>query len=422
MNKMKSEKKYESKHLASISLGIMGAGFVATMPLQGAWWGQLLQGGFEAGLVGGLADWFAVTALFRHPLGLPIPHTALLPKNRKKMTNAIVSVVKDEWLSKESIQDKIQKVSFTDRFISVAEKQITSESLRKGIVSVSEQFVQKIEVEKLVPLVEKELRKALHSFDMKRVIEGLIEQVIRKEYDQKALDYILDRVEEWGRKEETSLRLGRIALEALDNIKLDGILQFALKSFQSFLNEEKLGGILQSLLLSILGSMKEEDNPNRHAILSRVREELEKAKTNDSMISEVNSLKDQFVTDMNMTQALTDMLNQGKEKALRFIHDPAYTDTYVLPFLANMLQKLKQDEERLNKMEQWVHQQITNLIEENHEKIGSLVQENLDKLDNETLINMVENKIGKDIQWIRVNGAVCGFMIGLALTAIEWIF
>lgn len=66
--------------MATISLAIMGVGFVATMPFGDSIWGQLLQGGFEAGLVGGLADWFAVTALFRHPLGIPIPHTALLPK------------------------------------------------------------------------------------------------------------------------------------------------------------------------------------------------------------------------------------------------------------------------------------------------------------------------------------------------------
>ena len=75
-------------------------------------WIDLLHGGFEAGLVGGLADWFAVTALFRHPLGLPIPHTALLPNNRKRMTNALVSILRNDWLSKESIQEKVKHHSF----------------------------------------------------------------------------------------------------------------------------------------------------------------------------------------------------------------------------------------------------------------------------------------------------------------------
>ena len=59
------------------------------------------------------------------------------------------------------------------------------------------------------------------------------------------------------------------------------------------------------------------------------------------------------------------------------------------------------------------------LVENNHSKIGKLVKENLDKLDDKTLIEMIENNVGKDLQWIRVNGAVCGFMIGLVLEGIK---
>ena len=72
--------KKEAKYIATVSLGVMGAGFLATLPapVSSTVWGTFLQGGFEAGVVGGLADWFAVSALFRHPLGIPIPHTALI--------------------------------------------------------------------------------------------------------------------------------------------------------------------------------------------------------------------------------------------------------------------------------------------------------------------------------------------------------
>src|SRR5919205_2901935 len=106
------KQKNKSHHLATISLIIMGIGFIATIPLQDSFWGNILQGGFEAGLVGGLADWFAVTALFRHPLGIPIPHTALLPKNREKITKALVSTVENELLSKETIIARLQQIRF----------------------------------------------------------------------------------------------------------------------------------------------------------------------------------------------------------------------------------------------------------------------------------------------------------------------
>ena len=78
---MKKEKAKGTRKIAKYSLIGMGAGFLVTAPFQEWTWVELLHGGFEAGLVGGLADWFAVTALFRHPLGIKIPHTALLPNN-----------------------------------------------------------------------------------------------------------------------------------------------------------------------------------------------------------------------------------------------------------------------------------------------------------------------------------------------------
>ena len=99
-----------SRKIAIYSLIIMGVGFIATIPFKGPILVDLLHGGFEAGLVGGLADWFAVTALFRHPLGIPIPHTALLPNNRNRVTSGLVSMLKKDWLSKESILEKVKNI------------------------------------------------------------------------------------------------------------------------------------------------------------------------------------------------------------------------------------------------------------------------------------------------------------------------
>ncbi|CKF58443.1 Predicted membrane protein [Streptococcus pneumoniae] len=83
------------------------------------------------------------------------------------------------------------------------------------------------------------------------------------------------------------------------------------------------------------------------------------------------------------------------------------------------MNKIKEDEQTVQKIEEWLQKQVVTLVEKNHSKIGKLVQENLDKLDDKTLIEMIENNVGKDLQWIRVNGAVCGFMIGLVLEGIK---
>src|SRR3954471_11649444 len=111
--------KKKTQHLATIFLAVMGIGFLATIPIQDSIWGGILQGGFEAGLVGGLADWFAVTALFRHPLGIPIPHTALLPKNRNRIIAGIISMLENDWLTKKSIRNKIDTINFSEKIFEI---------------------------------------------------------------------------------------------------------------------------------------------------------------------------------------------------------------------------------------------------------------------------------------------------------------
>ncbi|MBA2875107.1 DUF445 domain-containing protein [Thermaerobacillus caldiproteolyticus] len=409
----------KSKRLASFSLAVMGTGFVATLHFQGSFLGDLLQGGFEAGLVGGLADWFAVTALFRHPMGLPIPHTALLPKNRKRMTKALVSTLENDWLSKESIRNKIKQINFTEKIFPVLERELHSDPIKKGAVSLATQMISQINLEKVTPFVEKEIKSAFHSMEMSAVLQSAINQALIREYDEKALDYLLGKAEEWIKKSNTKNQLGNIAIRALDNIEVDGFLQFALKSFQTLLNEEKLGSILQNLLLRVVSNLRQIDNTNRKALLLHVRTELQSIKDNKNLLKEIENWKDHLIAEWEPAEKITEILQKTQQKVLAFVQDSKFTDMYLLPFLTRLMNHLKEDQAKINTIENWIQKQITNLVEENHSKIGKLVQENLDKLDDETLIHMMEDKIGKDLQWIRVNGAICGFIIGIFLTEIK---
>lgn len=103
----------KTKYAAGTSLAIMAGGFILTTIFTSEQHNalSLLQGGFEAGLVGGIADWFAVTALFRHPLGLRIPHTNLIIRNKDKMVNALVSALENELLNKESISARLRRLN-----------------------------------------------------------------------------------------------------------------------------------------------------------------------------------------------------------------------------------------------------------------------------------------------------------------------
>ncbi|MDA2778965.1 DUF445 domain-containing protein [Bacillus cereus group sp. Bc002] len=409
----------QTKYIAGISLGVMGVGFAASIPFQGSVAGEIIQGGFEAGLVGGLADWFAVTALFRHPMGIPIPHTALLPKNRKRVTKGLINTLENEWLTKESITNKVKEMQLAQMVLQIAEREMQSNAVKKGIVTIAEKAIVSIDTEKLAVIIEKELKTYLHTMNTSNILQVLVDQLVVQEYDEKTLDYILVKVKDWTAQDEARYQLGSLGMKAMENIKVDGFLQFTLKSFMNIVDEDKIGGILQKFIISNINSLQDADNSTRQLILAKIRQEIINVKENEALLQELENWKEKWISNWNATDKIKEMLEQAEQKAVAFVNNEEFADKYVIPFLQKQMNKIKDDEVTVQKIEDWLQKQVVKLVENNHSKIGKLVQENLDKLDDKTLIEMIENNVGKDLQWIRVNGAVCGFMIGLVLEGIK---
>ncbi|WP_242275825.1 DUF445 domain-containing protein [Bacillus cereus group sp. BfR-BA-01445] len=409
----------QTKYIAGISLGVMGVGFAASIPFQGTVAGEIIQGGFEAGLVGGLADWFAVTALFRHPMGIPIPHTALLPKNRKRVTKGLINTLENEWLTKESITNKVKEMQLAQMVLQIAEREMQSDAVKKGIVAIAEKAIVSIDTEKLAVIIEKELKTYLHTMNTSNILQLLVDQLVVQEYDEKTLDYILVKVKDWTAQDEARYQLGSLGMKAMENIKVDGFLQFTLKSFMNIVDEDKVGGILQKFIISNINSLQDADNSTRQLILAKIRQEIINVKENEALLQELENWKEKWIANWNATDKIKEMLEQVQQKAVAFVNKEEFADKYVIPFLQTQMNKIKEDEQTVQKIEDWLQKQVVKLVENNHSKIGKLVQENLDKLDDKTLIEMIENNVGKDLQWIRVNGAVCGFMIGLVLEGIK---
>ncbi|WP_368935410.1 DUF445 domain-containing protein [Bacillus sp. SH8-8] len=409
----------QTKYIAGISLGVMGVGFAASIPFQGTVAGEIIQGGFEAGLVGGLADWFAVTALFRHPMGIPIPHTALLPKNRKRVTKGLIHTLENEWLTKESITNKVKEMQLAQMILQIAEREMQSDAVKKGIVTIAEKAIVTIDTEKLAVIIEKELKTYLHTINTSNILQVLVDQLVVQEYDEKTLDYILVKVKDWTAQDEARYQLGSLGMKAMENIKVDGFLQFTLKSFMNIVDEDKIGGILQKFIISNINSLQEADNTTRQLILAKVRQEIINVKENEVLLKELENWKEKWIANWDATDKIKEMLEQVQQRAVAFVNNEEFADKYVIPFLQKQMKKIKEDEQTVQKIEDWLQKQVVSLVEKNHSKIGKLVQENLDKLDDKTLIEMIENNVGKDLQWIRVNGAVCGFMIGLILEGIK---
>ena len=405
-----------SKRIAAYSLILMTVGYIATFPFLGNIWIDLLHGGFEAGLVGGLADWFAVTALFRHPLGIPIPHTALLPNNRKRLTEGLVSVIKNEWLSKESIQEKVKHIPFTDKLSVIVKREIRTESFKHILTKTIKNLIEDVKVEKITPIVKKQLLSALSNVEVAPLLGIIKTKLIQEEVDKKALDHFLVKIEAWLMNKHTVMKLGRISTNALTKIEVTGVRKLAFNSIKTLFTDEKLGQIVQSILLRAVQNGQRDGDSNRRALLTYIKKELHGLGKNNDFNEVLEKWKDQLLEKELPDELITEKLTQLKDQLMQFVEDPEFAENHAIPMIDQLLENLT---EKSSDLDQWIQQQIILLVEENHSVIGDLVKENLNKLDNKTLVDLIENNIGKDLQWIRVNGAFCGFAIGLVLTGIQ---
>lgn len=409
-----------SKNLAGISLIVMAAGFVISLFLPENVWTFLLIGGFEAGLVGGLADWFAVTALFRHPLGIPIPHTSLLLKNKSRIVESLVSAMETQLLNKESIIRQLRKLNLIHSASRMLTRLMARKRTRLQVLDYAAEAIAKLPLDKAVEPVWEAAENYIRGMDAAGLADRALTKVLNDSYEIKLFDYALGEARAWAARPETKDTMGTLAMEQLSNAKVGGFTGFAFQAFAGMVNEDKLGSMIQTMLVAGIDSLLDPYGEQRLAILREVRVKLFEAVGDEEKLEYVRGQ----VLEVLHEEATAAFIRENLEKLREFAlakteEERANGGRIVFRLYAAAVRGIASDPERIEMWEEKTRGAIVQLAESNHYRIGQLVRDNVDRMDDAQLVEMLEDKIGKDLQWIRVNGAVCGFLVGIVLSVIQ---
>ncbi len=409
-----------SRNLAGISLIVMAAGFVACLFLPENNWTFLLIGGFEAGLVGGLADWFAVTALFRHPLGLRIPHTSLLLKNKGRIVDSLVSAMETQLLNKESITEQLRKLNLIQAAAQMLTRVIARKRTRQQVLDFAAETIAKLPLEKAVEPVRDAAANYIRGVDAAGLADRALTKVLNDGYEIKLFDYALNEAKAWAQRPETKDTMGALAMDQLSNAKVGGFTGFAFQAFAGMVNEDKLGSMIQTMLVAGVDSLLDPYGEQRLAILREVRVKLFEAAGDEEKLEYVRGQVLEVLHEQATEAFILNNLEKLREFALeKTAEERAKGGRIVFRLYAAIMRNMASEPERIQMWEDKTRGAIVQIAEQNHYRIGQLVRDNVDRMDDKQLVEMLEEKIGQDLQWIRVNGAVCGFLVGIVLSVIQ---
>ncbi|WP_037285414.1 DUF445 domain-containing protein [Saccharibacillus sacchari] len=411
-----------SRNLAGISLIVMAAGFVGCLFLPENNWTFLLIGGFEAGLVGGLADWFAVTALFRHPLGLRIPHTSLLLKNKGRIVDSLVSAMETQLLNKESITEQLRKLNLIQAAAQMLTRVVARKRTRQQVLDFAAETIAKLPLEKAVEPVRDAAANYIRGVDAAGLADRALTKVLNDGYEIKLFDYALNEAKAWAQRPETKDTMGALAMNQLSNAKVGGFTGFAFQAFAGMVNEDKLGSMIQTMLVAGVDSLLDPYGEQRLAILREVRVKLFEAAGDEEKLEYVRGQVLEVLHEQATEAFILNNLEKMREFALaKTAEERAKGGRIVFRLYAAVMRNMASEPERIQMWEDKTRGAIVQIAEQNHYRIGQLVRDNVDRMDDKQLVELLEEKIGQDLQWIRVNGAVCGFLVGVVLSLIQLI-
>jgi uncharacterized membrane-anchored protein YjiN (DUF445 family) len=419
----------ERNHVGTVSLVISVAGAVAchvgltTGPFVDALWLRVLAAGFEAAVVGGLADWFAVTALFRHPLGIPIPHTAIIPHRRAKLTEGIVNMVEQDWLSPEVIGARLMRFAPSRIVVEWLSDPEHVERLSAPIRDLMRGFARTLTEPEVARFVEETMEGQLKSVPLDAATGRWLAHAIQSEAGNAAFTSAATSLANLARRPRTAAELHWWIDRSARTLRAGG------KRFVPFMLRRK---IVQRKIVeaacdyaaSELGNAARNlDHPLRRLFRRSLGGFAERLAAGDAdALAQAERLRAAVLESLESGELVKTMLGRLRAQLEGELADPSgRLSRLVDRKLRELVLDRLDDPERQAAFDRWVRTTADQLLRKYHHQIGITVRENLEALDTGALVERIESRVGADLQFIRLNGAVVGGLVGMALAVVHWL-
>ena len=410
----------QNKTLATVTLAGCATLAAGTLPLanSGFIFG-LLNHGFIAATIGGLADWFAVTALFHKPLGISY-RTEILKRNRKRISDAVIEFVGEDLLNTKNIMETLKNENAAKLLIDFFENYNGRRKVKELVGEILADTFNKIDAQKIssevAPLIENEVK----NLDVTKIISAASQVVTTEKNSRKILIMLL----ETGRKIINSKHMQEEIFQKIKELRTayegDSMgramvlasLNLTDEKILSILNEnveEKISSTIDALTANKIISA--EKTKNAQDLIKNFANAVNSATSNIDVKNFQAEFENIFNAKVDVAAYIKNFLSQGNK--IWQVEIDKLVDKKIDEFI--------NDAAAQKKFDTLVKNMLENLLNEYHEQIPALIREKLDKFDDDKLTEFVESRVSNDLQMIRINGSVCGALAGMFLFIVSQI-
>jgi uncharacterized membrane-anchored protein YjiN (DUF445 family) len=407
-----------------LALGVLlgaAALAVAAFPLRATWWGGWILTIAEAGVVGGLADWFAVTAIFRRPLGLPIPHTGLIPRNWELMAERVGVMVGSRVLTKDYVREEIGRLELADLLARGAER------LSRADLERATGFVADWAADQLAPATSAELlarvRRALAQQPVAPLLATALRVARRQGWDQRMLDGALVVLAEAMERPEFRQAVADVIDDLLgryrERLGVYPRLWMGLATLLGVLDRDRLVAALHAGLREVA---RDREHPLRAQGIEVVADLERRLTTDPALIARVEAAKAELLA-APAVAALLDDAAAALTRTLRAELGAEHSElrAWLVDRLDRARLALIADGELRRQLDAWAKARVSELVERHHGRIAAFIENGVRALGPEGAVRLIEEHAGDDLQFIRVNGTVVGGLAGGAIYGLHMI-
>jgi uncharacterized membrane-anchored protein YjiN (DUF445 family) len=359
----------------------------------------------EAGMVGALADWFAVTALFKHPLGIPIPHTAIIKRKKDQLGEGLGTFVRENFLSPEVVETKLRDAQIAGRLGKWLSEAAHAERVASETATVLRVLVELLRDDDVQQVIDRMIVRRIAEPRWGPPVGRVLGTLLAENRQEALIQLLADRAFQW------SLNAGEVIQRVVERDS---------PSWSPRFIDHLVGDRIHRELMDFTDKVRR--NPDHELRRSATRflfEFADDLQHDPDTIARAEAVKEQLMARDEIANAAATAWKTLKRLVLEGVDDPSSAlRTRIADTVVRIGESLRDDADLRDKVDNWIVRAAQHLVSEYGVEITAIITDTIERWDAEEASRRIELHVGRDLQFIRINGTVVGALAGLVIYAV----